>query len=691
MAAYNAAGFIEQAVASVLAQTLTDLELIVIDDGSTDATGRILARLAALDPRVRTASQDNQGVGAATNHALRLARAHLIAILDSDDTMAPERLRTQAHYLDTHPEVCAVGSQWFEMDEAGRITGIDRHALDPEDTRRRMFDFFSAHHPTIMARRAAIETAGGYPDSPDALAPDYEVFARLVLAGNQICNLPQALTSWRLSPHGITHGRAAQQTLHSDAIRHRAFAALQAADPAQADATALALVRAHPAGSWFDDKLARLVAAPRPSPALTHWRRLAVRGGVPALEAAAVEWLRDEPGHGRTLAAELDRAGFDWLARLVLAHGAHIPPMEAAPNAPSIADPGPPGTTAGEPGPVTLSVLVPTHTDDKTLATRLTTLLPNLPASSEVLVFTIDGQVTSGPHPRLPDDALALDRRVRLLPLVPVPQAWCAALGSVRGAQVAWLESDATHHPDWLAAAISGQGNPSAANTVLVSPAIIHYRDALSATGEPLCDPGLEPRWTRQTLLGRDHLHLSALVVPRTALDALPLQLEELGSEAGWAIARALVSTHPVTCLDVRGQVVRPEVGLHNRILPTLVQRLVAWYLDSGFASIPAPWAWPRLGRRAVQDRLATFDAHLTAERCCIHPGNLVITLRFLTECAPQPLLDPSFRRILDAHPRAGLTALRRADRPATALTAAGLYAARRLMARFRRRPPALP
>jgi glycosyltransferase involved in cell wall biosynthesis len=117
---YNHAAFLEEAVRSVLTQTLSDLELIVVDDGSTDES---LAVLEAIDdPRLRVVGQANQGTHAALNHGIALARAEIVAVLNSDDAFAPDRLARCAAAL--APEVGLVGSWVQIVDEIGADLGV---------------------------------------------------------------------------------------------------------------------------------------------------------------------------------------------------------------------------------------------------------------------------------------------------------------------------------------------------------------------------------------------------------------------------------------------------------------------------------------------------------------------------------------------------------------------------------------
>jgi len=118
MSVYNGAPWVRDAVASVLAQTAGDLELIVIDDGSTDATPELLA--AVRDSRVRTERQARVGLTRALNQALARARAPLVARLDADDLALPERLARQRAFLDAHPDVGLLGTGARAVDAAGR-------------------------------------------------------------------------------------------------------------------------------------------------------------------------------------------------------------------------------------------------------------------------------------------------------------------------------------------------------------------------------------------------------------------------------------------------------------------------------------------------------------------------------------------------------------------------------------------
>ena len=114
MPAYNVAPYVGAAIESVLDQTFTDLELLFVDDGSTDATFEIAAGCAARDSRVCLLRKPNGGISSARNHGLRAASSAVIAVLDSDDLWAPAYLETQMRILERRREIDIVtGNAWF--------------------------------------------------------------------------------------------------------------------------------------------------------------------------------------------------------------------------------------------------------------------------------------------------------------------------------------------------------------------------------------------------------------------------------------------------------------------------------------------------------------------------------------------------------------------------------------------------
>src|SRR5215470_5085424 len=130
MSVRDGARWVRAAIESILGQTAPDLELIVIDDGSADATPGVLASIR--DGRLRVERHEAAGLTRALNRAASLARAPLLARLDADDTALPERLDRQRRFLEAHPEVGLLGTAAIEVDaggrEIGRVTSPADHA-----------------------------------------------------------------------------------------------------------------------------------------------------------------------------------------------------------------------------------------------------------------------------------------------------------------------------------------------------------------------------------------------------------------------------------------------------------------------------------------------------------------------------------------------------------------------------------
>jgi hypothetical protein len=197
MPAFNAAATLREAVGSILAQTLKDIRLIVVDDGSTDATPAILGELARQDDRLQVVTTANNGIIEARNETLRHATADFVACLDSDDLALPERLERQFDYLAAHPECVAVGTRIEHMDESGKpLHGMIQPGSPSEADAAKV----PAAEPyivqsTLMARRAAIEAVGGYRHVP--YAEDSDLFWRLAERG-ELAILAETLGRYRV-------------------------------------------------------------------------------------------------------------------------------------------------------------------------------------------------------------------------------------------------------------------------------------------------------------------------------------------------------------------------------------------------------------------------------------------------------------------------------------------------------------
>ena len=202
---YNREVYVRDAIDSILAQSFTDYELLVIDDGSSD--GSCAAVLAYGDERIRLIRNGrNLGIAATRNAAVALARGDYLAFLDSDDTARGDRLAKQAAFLDDHPDHGAVGSWVAWMDGDGRAQGkIKRLATDADTiAAERLF------RPGIANSAAMVRTAclRAFPHAEDmVVGSDYDMWARFATA-HKIANLPECLVRCRRHGQRITELRA---------------------------------------------------------------------------------------------------------------------------------------------------------------------------------------------------------------------------------------------------------------------------------------------------------------------------------------------------------------------------------------------------------------------------------------------------------------------------------------------------
>ncbi len=221
MAAHDGAPWIAQAVASVLGQTAGDLELIVIDDGSDDATPDLLATVR--DRRLRVERRAHAGLTRSLNRALGLARAPLVARLDADDWALPERLERQRAFLDAHAGVGLLGTAAREVDAAGRALATVTPPGDDAALRRALIRRNPFVHSSIVARRALVERVGGY-DERLPVAQDYDLWMRLSPL-TRLANLAEPLVVRRRLPGAVSVQRDGDRLRAEARVRWRAVRA----------------------------------------------------------------------------------------------------------------------------------------------------------------------------------------------------------------------------------------------------------------------------------------------------------------------------------------------------------------------------------------------------------------------------------------------------------------------------------
>jgi glycosyltransferase involved in cell wall biosynthesis len=207
---WNAETTVARAIASIQAQTLRDWELVIADDGSTDATPEILARVAADDVRVRIITCRHGGVVAAQEAALAQARGELIARMDADDISHPERLAEQTRFL-SEPENASVGVVGSLVEFGGDRAANAGYALHvdwtnslvtPEAIALNRFIESPLVNPSAMFRRELVERHGGCRDGD--FPEDYELYLRWLDAGVRMAKVPRVLLTWQDAPTRLT-------------------------------------------------------------------------------------------------------------------------------------------------------------------------------------------------------------------------------------------------------------------------------------------------------------------------------------------------------------------------------------------------------------------------------------------------------------------------------------------------------
>jgi len=214
MSVFNGARFLDEAIASVRAQSFADFEFLVLDDGSTDASRAIIERHAVADRRIRPIFRENRGLVASLNQLLGEARAPLIARMDADDVCHPQRFERQIAFLAAHPDHAAVGSASQDIDEHGAPCPAPDHP--PPLTHEAVLAGIERRsplcHPAVMARRETLLAAGGY-HRAFRHCEDYDLWLRICSRGARIANLAEPLLRYRRTPAQISSRHAVEQTI----------------------------------------------------------------------------------------------------------------------------------------------------------------------------------------------------------------------------------------------------------------------------------------------------------------------------------------------------------------------------------------------------------------------------------------------------------------------------------------------
>ncbi len=199
---YNCERFLAEAIQSILDQTFTNFEFLIIDDGSTDQSAQVIT--AFKDERIRLLQQENSGLAATLNRGISLARGRYIARQDQDDVSYPDRLDRQVDFMEANTDCVLLGT-WAQIIEVDRaVNRFHRHPVSGDELRYLMYFNNPFVHSSVMLRKTALDQVGGYTTDPDRQPPeDFELWSRLSRAG-QIANIGEVLLSYREIPGSMS-------------------------------------------------------------------------------------------------------------------------------------------------------------------------------------------------------------------------------------------------------------------------------------------------------------------------------------------------------------------------------------------------------------------------------------------------------------------------------------------------------
>jgi len=211
MSVYNGEEYLKKAIESILNQTFVDFEFLIIDDGSTDETAKILKGYKNKDKRIKiVTNKKNIGLTKSLNKGLKLARGKYIARMDADDISNFQRLEKQKKYLDQHPKVLAVGSNTKVINENDKTISANRWQQSPESIYYTLTFYTCLFHSSLMLRKNSLIKSGGY-NVKFPVSQDTELLYRLSRKG-KIAFLEEILIKWRKTGNNISSRYKAQQS-----------------------------------------------------------------------------------------------------------------------------------------------------------------------------------------------------------------------------------------------------------------------------------------------------------------------------------------------------------------------------------------------------------------------------------------------------------------------------------------------
>ena len=202
--AYNADRFIGQTLESVISQTYQNLEILVVDDGSTDNTARVVKEFKRIDKRIKLFQLNkNVGPSLASNFGLKKAKAKFIARIDADDIAFPDRIEKQVKFLLENEEVIIVGGQCVLIDEENQIIGQKEYPISHQEIYNSLFIFNPIQHPACMINKSLLPNGKIHYHNGSVLAHDLELLFELAQYG-KLANLKEAVLYYRQHQNSLS-------------------------------------------------------------------------------------------------------------------------------------------------------------------------------------------------------------------------------------------------------------------------------------------------------------------------------------------------------------------------------------------------------------------------------------------------------------------------------------------------------
>jgi glycosyltransferase involved in cell wall biosynthesis len=218
---YNGEKYLAKSLDSVLKQSYSELEILLLNDGSTDGSRAIASSYAARDPRIKIIDfKENAGLIQVLNEGIRVSSGEYLARVDSDDEwIDPNKIKKQVDYLENNPECALTGTNAVVVDTDDDIIGKFEYAESDEDIRKKILIKNQFVHSGVVMRKSAVLQCGAY-NSEDKYAEDYGLWLRLGCK-YKFTNLPFAGVKYRKNPKGETSRRNRAQVVNSFKLAFR--------------------------------------------------------------------------------------------------------------------------------------------------------------------------------------------------------------------------------------------------------------------------------------------------------------------------------------------------------------------------------------------------------------------------------------------------------------------------------------